>query len=55
MSEATRYFAIAVAVFILLVDLWAIVSVLRSHKTAGIKAALGACRATGDQGGAIFP
>lgn len=39
MSEATSYFAIAVAVFILLVDLWAIVSVFRSDKTVGIKAA----------------
>lgn len=39
MSEATSYFAIAVAVFILLVDLWAIVSVFRSDKSVGIKAA----------------
>jgi len=39
MSEATSYFAIAVAVFILLVDLLAIVSVFRSDKTVGIKAA----------------
>jgi hypothetical protein len=39
MSEATSYFAIAVAVIILLVDLWAIVSVFRSDKTVGIKAA----------------
>jgi hypothetical protein len=39
MSEATIYFAIAVAVIILLVDLLAIVSVFRSDKTVGIKAA----------------
>ncbi|KAE9653512.1 PLDc_N domain-containing protein [Pseudomonas fluorescens] len=39
MSEATSYFAIAVAVFILLVDLLAIVSVFRSDKTVGIKSA----------------
>ena len=39
MSEATSYFAIAVAVFILLVDLWAIVSVFRSDKTDAVKAA----------------
>ncbi|MGR6616679.1 PLD nuclease N-terminal domain-containing protein [Pseudomonas rhodesiae] len=39
MSEATSYFAIAVAVIILLVDLWAIVSVFRSDKTVGVKAA----------------
>ena len=39
MSEATIYFAIAVAVIILLVDLWAIVSVFRSDKTVEIKAA----------------
>jgi hypothetical protein len=38
MSEATSYFAIAVAVIILLVDLWAIVSVFRSDKTVGVKA-----------------
>jgi hypothetical protein len=38
MSEATSYFAIAVAVIILLVDLWAIVSVFRSEKTVGVKA-----------------
>ena len=38
MSEATSYFAIAMAVFILLVDLWAIVSVFRSDKSVGVKA-----------------
>jgi len=38
MSEATSYFAIAVAVIILLADLWAIVSVFRSDKTVGVKA-----------------
>lgn len=39
MSEATNYFSIAVAVIILLVDLWAIISVFRSDKTVGVKAA----------------
>ena len=39
MSEATSYFAIAIAVFILLADLWAIISVFRSDKTVGVKAA----------------
>ena len=39
MSEATSYFAIAVAVFILLVDLWAIISVFRSEKSVGEKSA----------------
>ncbi|WP_350647207.1 PLD nuclease N-terminal domain-containing protein [Pseudomonas sp. HY13-MNA-CIBAN-0226] len=39
MSEATSYFAIAMAVVILLVDLWAIISVFRSDKTVGVKAA----------------
>lgn len=39
MPEAMSYFAIAMAVIILLVDLWAIVSVFRSYKTVGIKAA----------------
>lgn len=39
MSEAVSYFLIAVAVLILLADLWAIVSVFRSDKTVGIKAA----------------
>ena len=38
MSEAASYFSIAVAVIILLVDLWAIVSVFRSEKTVGVKA-----------------
>ncbi|UDU83148.1 PLD nuclease N-terminal domain-containing protein [Pseudomonas sp. HN2-3] len=38
MSEAMSYFSIAVAVIILLVDLWAIVSVFRSEKTVGVKA-----------------
>ena len=38
MSQATSYFAIAVAVFILLVDLWAIVSVFRSDNTVRVKA-----------------
>ncbi|MGF0238089.1 PLD nuclease N-terminal domain-containing protein [Rhodococcus sp. IEGM1300] len=39
MSEATTYFAIAVAVIILLVDLWATISVFRSDKSVSIKAA----------------
>jgi hypothetical protein len=39
MSEALSYFLIAIAVFILLVDLWAMVSVFRSDKTVGVKAA----------------
>jgi Phospholipase_D-nuclease N-terminal len=39
MNEATSYFSIAVAVIILLVDLWAIVSVFRSEKSVGTKAA----------------
>ena len=39
MSEALSYFAIAMAVVILLVDLWAIVSVFRSDKSVGVKAA----------------
>jgi hypothetical protein len=39
MNEAASYFSIAVAVIILLVDLWAIVSVFRSNKSVGIKAA----------------
>ena len=34
-----RFFSIAVAVIILLVDLWAIVSVFRSNKSVGVKAA----------------
>ena len=39
MTEATSYFSIALAVIILLVDLWAIVSVFRSDKSVGVKAA----------------
>lgn len=39
MSEATSYFAIAMAVIILLVDLWAMISVFRSDKQVGVKAA----------------
>ncbi|WP_431034776.1 PLD nuclease N-terminal domain-containing protein [Pseudomonas yamanorum] len=39
MSEALTYFAIAMAVVILLVDLWAAVSVIRSNKTPGVKIA----------------
>jgi len=39
MSEATSYFAIAMAVMILLVDLWAMISVFRSDKPVGVKAA----------------
>ena len=38
MSELARYFWIAVAVLLLLVDLWAIVSVFRSDKSVGTKA-----------------
>lgn len=38
MNEPVTYFWIAVAVLILLVDLWAIVSVFRSDKSAGTKA-----------------
>ncbi|SFB53231.1 Phospholipase_D-nuclease N-terminal [Pseudomonas sp. NFIX10] len=38
MSELASYFWIAVAVLLLLVDLWAIVSVLRSDKSVGTKA-----------------
>lgn len=38
MSEAASYFAIAMAVILMLVDLWAIVSVFRSDKAVGIKA-----------------
>ncbi|WP_156400816.1 hypothetical protein [Pseudomonas sp. Root329] len=41
MSEATSYFSIAVAVIILLVDLWAIISVFRSDKTVGGESGLG--------------
>lgn len=39
MAEATSYFAIAMAVIILLVDLWALISVFHSDKTVGVKAA----------------
>ncbi|MCU1760614.1 PLD nuclease N-terminal domain-containing protein [Pseudomonas sp. 14P_8.1_Bac3] len=39
MTEAASYFMIVVAVIILLVDLWAIVSVFRSDKAVGVKAA----------------
>ncbi|SNB64137.1 MULTISPECIES: PLDc N-terminal domain-containing protein [unclassified Pseudomonas] len=39
MNEPVTYFWIAVAVLILLVDLWAIVSVFRSDKTDATKAA----------------
>jgi hypothetical protein len=39
MSEVTSYFAIAIAVIILLVDLWAMISVFRSDKAVGVKAA----------------
>lgn len=39
MSQATSYFVIAIAVVVLLVDLLAIVSVYRSDKTGGTKAA----------------
>lgn len=39
MSDATSYFAIGIAVIILLVDLWAMISVFRSDKTVGTKAA----------------
>ncbi|MCI0997214.1 PLD nuclease N-terminal domain-containing protein [Pseudomonas corrugata] len=38
MSEPASYFGIAVAVLLLLVDLWAIVSVFRSDKSTGTKA-----------------
>ncbi|MDB6052439.1 MAG: hypothetical protein JWR17_5185 [Pseudomonas sp.] len=39
MSDDMSYFGIGIAVIILLVDLWAIVSVFRSEKTTGTKAA----------------
>nr|WP_314481131.1 PLDc N-terminal domain-containing protein [uncultured Pseudomonas sp.] len=39
MNEPVTYFWIAVAVLILLVDLWAIVSVFRSDKADATKAA----------------
>ena len=38
MSELASYFWIGVAVLLLLVDLWAIISVFRSDKTVGTKA-----------------
>lgn len=38
MSESASYFLIAVMVLLLLVDLWAIVSVFRSDKSTGTKA-----------------
>jgi hypothetical protein len=38
MSELASYFWIAVVVLLLLVDLWAIVSVFRSGKSVGTKA-----------------
>ena len=39
MADAVIYFWIAVAVIILLLDLWVMVSIFRSDKTVGIKAA----------------
>jgi hypothetical protein len=39
MPDTVSYFWIAVMALILLVDLWAIVSVFRSQKTVGTKAA----------------
>jgi hypothetical protein len=38
MSELASYFWIAVAVIVLLLDLWVILSVFRSDKSAGTKA-----------------
>ncbi|EJL03694.1 MULTISPECIES: PLD nuclease N-terminal domain-containing protein [Pseudomonas] len=38
MSELASYFWIAVAVILLLLDLWVILSVFRSEKSAGTKA-----------------
>lgn len=38
-ERGSELFSIAVAVIILLVDLWAIVSVFRSNKSVGVKAA----------------
>lgn len=38
MSEFASYFFIAIVVLLLLVDLWAIISVFRSDKSIGIKA-----------------
>lgn len=39
MSEAMMYFALAMAIVVLLVDLLAAVSVIRSDKALGVKAA----------------
>lgn len=39
MSEAMMYFALAMAIVVLLVDLLAAVSVMRSDKARGVKAA----------------
>ncbi|WP_312391698.1 PLD nuclease N-terminal domain-containing protein [Pseudomonas sp.] len=39
MSDPVSYFWIAVAVIVILVDLWAIVSVFRSDKSGGVKVA----------------
>ena len=39
MSEPVSFFSIAVAVVIILADLWAIVSVFRSQKPIGVKLA----------------
>lgn len=39
MSDAVIYFWITVAAIILLLDLWVMVSIFRSDKTVGIKAA----------------
>ncbi|MBC3348969.1 PLDc_N domain-containing protein [Pseudomonas sp. SWRI196] len=38
MSELASYFWIGIVVLLLLVDLWAIISVFRSDKTVGTKA-----------------
>ncbi|SDY40208.1 PLD nuclease N-terminal domain-containing protein [Pseudomonas sp. NFIX28] len=37
MTDLASYFWIAVAVLIILVDLWAIISVFRSDKSPGVK------------------
>lgn len=39
MSDPVSYFWIAIAVIVILVDLWAIVSVFRSDKSDGVKVA----------------
>ncbi|ABY98877.1 PLDc_N domain-containing protein [Pseudomonas sp. SbB1] len=39
MNEVASYFWIAIAAILLLIDLWAIVSVFRSDKTDAVKAA----------------